>query len=183
MHKCTYFSSRSFSLLCVLLGAMRRGMFTPANISNYGLQSHEMLWNWGKIKCICLRWWQVARVTNPRLINNSLQWSLLSSAQWRVHHPSGHRGNYSLQRIRIYIKARINECTNIYGVTSNVQYKAHALLQNWTSFRYSWGVEEDQNTVSIQSLGTFLRISSGLSHSRLPFCFATSATRIGKTPK
>ena len=126
---------------------------------------------------------QVARVTNPRLINNSLQWSLLSSAQWRVHHPSGHRGNYSLQRIRIYIKARINECTNIYGVTSNVQYKAHALLQNWTSFRYSWGVEEDQNTVSIQSLGTFLRISSGLSHSQLPFCFATSATRIGKTLK
>lgn len=51
-------------------------------------------------------WWQVARVTNPRLINNSLQWSLLSSAQWRVHHPSGHRGNYSLQRIRIYIKAQ-----------------------------------------------------------------------------
>ena len=53
MQKCTYFSSRSSSLLCVLLGAMANSV---SSISNYGLQSHEMLWNWGKIKCICLRW-------------------------------------------------------------------------------------------------------------------------------
>ena len=129
MHKCTYFSSRSSSLLCVLLGAIVRDCYASPSISNYGLQSHEMLWNWGKIKCICLsrggkwRGWRIqdwsttvfTDLFSPRLSGGST--IHLATKEITVY-----------RELEFISKPRINECTNIYGVTSNVHYKAHALL-------------------------------------------------------
>ena len=74
MQKCTYFSSRSSSLLCVLLGAMEGGLLRQQvylqlriAISRDVVKLRENKVHLSEVAR------QVARVTNPRLINNSLQ--------------------------------------------------------------------------------------------------------------
>ena len=167
-------------------GGHGRRIVTPASvsISNYGLQSHEMLWNWGKIKCICLSWggkWRGWRIQDwSTTVFNDLSSPRLSG---------GSAIKLAREEITVYEElefiSKPNECTNIYCVTSNVQYYSSSCfalnLDFILWFVRCWGGSKHSfNSESRNFSPQFLR---PISTPGFPFCFATSATRIGKTPK